>query len=364
MACWILGLAMTKSKRAFRWVAGGLAVLVAGAGIGWALTTVLTPPADVLDSTAFTSVEVVNGEVSSSINLNTVAAWTPIPVGSNLASGTVTTVNVEPGQEVSVGSILYTVNLRPVIVAQGAIPSFRSLSRDASGADVAQLQSMLASLGFYDYEVDGEFDWVTQESVEAWQDSLGVEDDGIVQPGDIVYVPSLPTRVSLDADKVTRGASLGGGEEVVRGLPATPSFTIPATTTQAGLMPIGTRIEITGPNAEAWQGYVTGQVASTTDDSITVLLAGTDGASLCGTECGSIPVTDDALLRSRVITVEAVAGLTLPSAALLSRADGSLAVIDTDGKEHAVIVLASAKGMSVIKGVKAGMHVRVPAAEG
>jgi len=346
------------------WVVASLFLLVCGSGVGWAAATVLTPPKDVLDSSTYTYVEVVNGEVGSSINLNTVAAWTPIPVGSNLAAGTVTSVNVQPGQEVGAGSVLYTVNLRPVVIAEGAIPSFQPLSQGSTGPDVAQLQTLLASLGFYEYDVDGKFDWVTQQAVEAWQESLGIDDDGAVQAGDIIYVPSLPTRVSLDTEKVKRGASLSGGEEVVRGLPASPIFTVPVTETQAAVMPVGTRVEIAGPDGQQWEGYVTGQGPSEKGDGITISLDGADGADICGQECGSIPVSDEALLRSRIVTVETVTGLTIPSAALLSRSDGSLVVIDKEGAEHPVTVVTSAKGMSVITGVTAGLSVRVPAKAG
>jgi peptidoglycan hydrolase-like protein with peptidoglycan-binding domain len=345
------------------WIAAGIAILVVGGGVGWAAATVLTPAKDVLDSTAFTYVEVVNGEVGSSINLNTVAEWTPVPVGSNLASGVVTSVTVSAGQEVGPGAILYTVNLRPVVIAQGAIPAFRSLSTGMSGTDVAQLQSMLAALGLYGYEVDGQYDRVTREAVEAWQESLGLEADGSVQAGDIVYVPALPTRVALDTEKVQRGAALGGGEPVVQGLPAAPSFTIPVTDTQAALMPTGTRVEITGPEGDTWEGFVVDQEADE-QSGITVTLEGKDAASICAETCGTIPVTGEALLRSRIVTVESVTGLTVPSAALLSRADGSIAVIDDEGVEHAVTVVTSARGMSVIEGVADGTMVRVPASVG
>ncbi len=357
-----LELAKSRRGRGFPWRSLGvsLAVLVAGTGIGWAASTVLSPPEDVLDSTAFTFVEVVNGEVGSSINLNTVAEWTPVPVGSNRASGVVTSVNISAGQEVGAGTVLYTVNLRPVVVAQGDVPAFQSLSSGAAGADVAQLQTMLATLGFYRYEVDGQFDSVTRQAVQAWQKSLGLDADGVVQAGDIVYVPTLPTRVALDTEKVQRGASLGGGEAVVRGLPAAPSFTIPVTDTQASLMPTGTRVEITGPEGDVWEGFVVDQVADE-QSGITVMLAGTDGASICGGGCGTVPVTGEAFLRSRIVTVESVTGLTVPSAALLSKADGSIAVIDEDGVESPVTVVTSARGMSVIEGVAAGLMVRVPA---
>lgn len=349
-------------RRPWRWVAAALATLVVGGGVGWAAATVLTPAKDVLDSTAFTYVEVVNGEVGSSINLNTVAEWTPVPVGSNLASGVVTSVSVEAGQEVGAGAVLYTVNLRPVVIAQGSIPAFRALGMGDTGADVAQLQSMLATLGLYGYEVDGKFDGVTRDAVEDWQGSLGLERDGAVQAGDIVFVPTLPTRVALDTEKVKRGASLGGGDAVVQGLPPAPAFTIPVTDTQAALMPTGTRVEITGPEGDAWEGFVVDQ-KSDEQNGVTVLLAGKDGASICAGACGTIPVTGQALLRSRIVTVETVAGLTVPSAALLSKGDGSLAVIDDEGLEHPVSVVTSARGMSIIDGVAAGTKVRVPATE-
>ncbi|MFM9878210.1 MAG: peptidoglycan-binding protein [Rhodoglobus sp.] len=345
-----------------RWAGAGLAIFVVGGGVGWAASTVLTPAQDVLDSTAYSYVEVVNGEVGSSMNLNTAAGWTPVPVGSNLASGTVTTVNIEAGQEVGAGATLYTVNLRPVVIAQGSIPAFQSLSDGSKGTDVAQLQGMLASLGFYMGPVDGGFGGGTASAVKAWQRSLGIDGDGVVQAGDIVFVPSLPTRVALDTEKVKRGASLSGGEPVVRGLPSAPTFRIPVTETQASLMPTGTRVEITGPAGETWEAYVLEQKTNEVS-GIDVILEGKDGAPICGDACGSIPVTGEAFLRSQIVTVEMVSGLTVPSAALLSRADGSLSVIDDEGEEHPVTVVTSARGMSVINGVPEGTMVRVPATE-
>jgi len=354
-----------RSKSRARWwvggVLGGIVLVAAGAAVGWAGSTVFAPPPDVLDSTPFTTAEVVPGEVGSSINLNTVADWKPVPIAANLASGTVTSVAVAPGQEVGVGSVLYSVNLRPVVIAQGAIPAFRSLARGTVGADVAQLQAMLTQLGFYDGDVSGDFGWRTQAAVEAWQLSLGLDDDGVVQAGDVVFVPTLPTRISLDAEKVVRGASIGAGESVISGLPAAPTFRVPVTDAQSAMMPDGTRVEVTGPDAQAWEGFVVDRIAQQQGSTIDVILTGPDGAPVCGVECGAISVTEQSLLRSRVVTVETVTGLTVPSAALVSRADGTIAVIEEDGTEHRVTVVTSARGMSVIEGVSAGLRVRVPA---
>ena len=351
--------AAPKVRRWPTWLGIGLVTLLVGAGVGWAGATVLTPAKDVLDSTAFTFVEVVEGEVGSSINLNTVAEWTPVPVGTNQAAGTVTTVNVAAGDEVKQGTLLYTVNLRPVVVAAGSIPSFQPLARGSKGADVKQVQAMLAALGHFRGAPDGEFGHVTERAVKAWQKALGIPQDGMVQPGDLVFVPSLPTRLALDTEVIKRGAIVAGGEAVVKGLSAAPTFVIPVTESQTSMMPNGTRVEITNGDAK-WEAVVVDQV---TDEmtGTTIILAGQDGAVICGQECATIPVTGQTLLQSRIVTVETVAGLVVPSAALLSGADGKVSVTDAEAVSHAVTVVTSARGMSVIEGVPAGTRVRVPA---
>jgi peptidoglycan hydrolase-like protein with peptidoglycan-binding domain len=336
-----------------------VAVLVGGA-LGWAASVVFTPPKDVLDSTAYTYVEVAQGEVGSSINLNTVAEWTTIPIGSNKAAGTVTSVKVAAGDQVKQGSTLYTVDLRPVKIAKGAVPAFRALTQGVTGPDVKQLQRMLKTLGYYKGSLDGSFSWSTTSAVRAWQKKSGVAQDGVVQPGDVIFVPDLPTRVSLDATLVSRGATLVGGEKVLSGLPATPSFRVPISDQQAGLMPTGTRVEIAGTDGGQWEGYV---VERTTDEngSVSAVLAGKDDAPICADACGSIPVDSQSFFASRIVTIEAVSGLTVPSAALLTLADGSIVVIDDTGEQFTVSITQSARGMSVIDGVSAGTKVRVPA---
>jgi hypothetical protein len=60
------------------------------------------------------------------------------------------------------------------------------------------------------------------------------------------------------------------------------------------------------------------------------------------------------------VTVETVRGATVPSAALLTHPDGTVAVVDAAGEEHPVTVVASARGMSLIEGVELGLRVRLP----
>jgi hypothetical protein len=174
-------------------------------------------------------------------------------------------------------------------------------------------------------------------------------------------VPTLPTRVALDTKVIKRGATVSGGEAVVTGLPSEPSFYVPISESQAALIPNGTAVEITGPNGEDWVGVASDQIADEFS-SINVILTGVDGGSICGDGCAGIPVTDANYYNSRVVTVATVSGLRVPSAALLSKADGTTVVIDTKGLSHEVTVVTSARGMSIIEGVKQGTKVRVPAA--
>lgn len=350
----------TKRRRGVLTIAA-IAFLTVGVGTGWAISQVFAPRADVVLKTPFTYVELANGDVGSSITLNTVVQWERTAVGTNQARGTVTALRLKPGDVVAPGAVLYEVDLRPVVAAAGATPAFRTLEQGAEGADVAQLQVLLAGLGFFDDESDGVFGWATREGVKAWQESLGLRADGVVQAGDVIFVPELPSRLVLDTEAVFRGAMLSGGEAVVSGLAAEPVFTVPATTEQASMMPAGTRVEITIGDA-LWVAVAAGQEATDESaDQVNVLLQGQGGASVCGDSCGLVPIDGQNLLRSRIITQETLSGVVAPSAALLSDADGALSVVDEDGREHPVEVVGSARGMSVIEGVDAGLKVRVPA---
>lgn len=342
----------------------GLGLFAAGAALAgltvWAVVTVTQPAKDPLESPSYTLVTVVEGEVGASIQLNTLAEWTSSPIGVNRASGVVTSVNVDAGAEVTQGSTIYTVDLRPVVVARGAVPAFRPIGDGTKGEDVRQVQQMLTDLGFYNGEVGGEAGSVTAAAIRDWQKSLGQEPTGVVEVGDIIFVPQLPARVSVDGKVVYPGTSLVSGEQVLAGLPASPVFTVPATETQAAMMPSGTRVEITSPSGAVWVGVVVEHKRDTQSGTTNAILAGLDGAIICGDSCDEVPVTGQLTLSSKVVTVETVQGLIVPSSALISTADGQLAVVDEAGQRFPVTVTAAARGESVIEGVPAGTKVRVP----
>lgn len=336
-------------------------VLVVGVGVGWAASAVFAPPDDVLGDTAYTYVDVVDGEVGASVTLNSKAVWPAALAGTNQAVGVVTSIDLSDGDAVSAGQVLYKVNLRPVVAAAGSVPAFRPLAKDSQGDDVLQLQAFLTDIGMYNGDMDGGFGPRTEVAVKKWQKSLNLPQDGVVQTGDLLFLPQVPTRVTLDPELISRGAALVGGEEIVSALPVEPTFTIPVTAAQAGMMPVGTQVNIHAEDL-TWVAAIVGQKAGEAD-TLEMLLAGVDGGTVCGVDCGRVAVTGETLLPSQIVTVETVVGAVVPAAALLSKAGGQVVVIDSTGVSHDVTITASARGMAVIEGVETGVSVRIPASE-
>ncbi|HEU5224058.1 MAG TPA: peptidoglycan-binding domain-containing protein [Candidatus Lumbricidophila sp.] len=349
----------TPKTRRWRLPLAITAVLIAAA-LGWAGAVVFAPRHGALDATRYTTVEVVPGSVGSTLSLNVVAAWAPQSVGTNDAVGVVTSVALESGKEVIAGTVLYAVNLRPVVVAQGSTPSFRDLTRTSEGDDVVQLQQLLATLGFHSQPADGVFDRTTEQAVKAWQRSLGVPVDGVVRVGDIVFIPSLPVRVWLDADVIARGNRVVGGERAVSTLHGSPEFRIPVTEQQSAAIPTDAVVKLDAPTGDVWEATVSGRETDT-DGQMQILLAPTHGDFICGDACAAIAVSEQTTYSGRIELVPEVDGLVIPSAALDAKADGTVVVLDASGIEHKVEILASARGMSAITGLDQGTRVRIPA---
>lgn len=93
-----------------------------------------------------------------------------------------------PGTVVGRGKPLYSVDLLPVPVLFGTIPPYRPLTPDVTGPDVKQLEENLAALGYTGFTVDEEYTGATADAVRAWQDDLGREDTGTLNPADVVVL--------------------------------------------------------------------------------------------------------------------------------------------------------------------------------
>lgn len=108
------------------------------------------------------------------------------------------------------GDIMFELNEIPVVLLQGDTPAWRAMTTGTpKGTDVVQLEGNLSALGFElngDYvdeegpyvdatRFEGRYDALTAELVKQWQASLGTEQTGVVELGQVVFLPE-PVRIA------------------------------------------------------------------------------------------------------------------------------------------------------------------------
>ena len=79
--------------------------------------------------------------------------------------GVVTRDGAKAGTQMSNGSIITTINERPIIAFKGSIPAYRDLAVGARGDDVKQLQEALESLGYSIWDEEGSYGEATANAV-------------------------------------------------------------------------------------------------------------------------------------------------------------------------------------------------------
>ncbi len=146
------------------------------------------------------------------------------------SAATVVTEIVAAGSTIDSGDILWRIGLEPTVVLVGPEPAYRTLDRDAEGADVEQLEASLVALG-YDPDatltVDEVFTASTEAMVERWQDAISAEITGEVSPSAIVYIAE-PSRVGAVAATVGESVQDASAMLDITALDRGLTFTVPA----------------------------------------------------------------------------------------------------------------------------------------
>ena len=341
---------MTRLRAAAAWI---LVIVVACAAGWWAGRATFVPPqADPVTTTPVT-VTASAATVGSSIQLTAVADWVSMPLATGDRDGKVTSILHIDGDAVDQGSVLFTVDLVPVVVAEGAVPAFRTLELGMTGADVAQLQQLLADLGFLTPTPDGHLRTSTVAAIERWQASLGMEQTGSVALGDVIFVPELPARIMLE-ETVQLGATLAAGDQVARRLDAAPQFTVSLEPDQRSFEPrAGDVVRI-----DLGDGPVDAVIDSlTTNDSGTLVLelGAADGGPVCGAPCSAVPFgADPRSFSVTLLLAPEVTGPSVPVSALGTAGDGSTFVVAQDGTRRTVTVLGADASRAVVDGLEIG----------
>ncbi|WP_298750323.1 peptidoglycan-binding domain-containing protein [uncultured Serinicoccus sp.] len=322
-----------------------LCVLVGGAG--WWASRATLPDSSVGESSSPAGEvvwgEVVQGSVGRSLPLSTTVRQPVGVVAVNGLSGVVTSTS--PGR-VESGAVVYVVGRTPVRVVQAGEPFWRELSRGARGEDVTALQELLVAGGYLGVEADGDFGQGTEDAVEAWQEEQGLPESGVVGLGELVAVPDLPATVTV-GEVISVGAQVSGGEDAVLAPTGERDFEVVVSAEQARLIPAEATVEMSFEGRQ-WTGVIAGSSVDESGSTVFELTA-PGGGPVCGEDCGVLPGDEQVTVRSEVVVVPRVEGLSVPAAAVRTRADGSAYVVTEDGGVD-VVVAGSGQGVAIVEG--------------
>ncbi len=349
------------SRRAGVLRALGFAVIgcLLGVVMTWGVLVVTKPPAELPPEPEYVTVVATPGVVERTSNLNALASWPTSAELPNQAVGVVTRVGDISSGNISPGTILYWVGERPVFVAQGKVPAFRSLQVDSQGEDVAQAEQFLADLGYTGFKVDQKYTADTARAVKQWQKDQGLEQTGVIDKADLIFFETLPARAIFDTEALQVGKTLTGGEPIVKVLSDQPKIVIRVDRDQASNIPAGTTVNVSYKE-NTWQAVIA-QVnpPGAREDFHELVLTAPDGSPLCGDTCNLLPTSGNATLRCDIQLIPKTEGITIPSAAIQTDSAGGTFVIDQDGETKPVKVVAGWGGTSVVEGVADGEIIRV-----
>jgi peptidoglycan hydrolase-like protein with peptidoglycan-binding domain len=266
--------------------------------------------------------------------------------GGTLVAGTAGTLTAlpDPGTVVKRGRSLYDIDDAPAaFLFYGALPAWRDFTPwMEDGEDIRQLERNLRALGHDpdgDLTVDDEWDWATTAAVERFQDEHGLEEDGSLEQGQVVF-RSGPTRIG--EAKATVGQATSPGKPLADVSSTERRVTVDLEATRQRLAREGDKVTVELPTGRTASGRIleVGKVAEQqaseeedTEPTIEVTIA-LRGKAARGTGLDQAPVdVGFAVQRAKDV-------LAVPVKALLARQGGGFAVevVGDDGARRMVDV--------------------------
>jgi peptidoglycan hydrolase-like protein with peptidoglycan-binding domain len=203
----------------------------------------------------------------------------PLDVGT-LLTGTVTWAP-PVGSVVTEGERLYRLDSDPVLRLDGTVPAWRDLGPSVTnGVDVRQLEEALAELGYtedLDMAVDNDWTWVTTIAVERWQEDHGLEEDGELPLGRVVFTDG---DVRVASVTVAEGTPVQPGTVVLQVSDTERTVTVSVDPTQQRLAPVNETVELEFPDGTTAQGrireveHVPGNETTAEALNVTIAVAG------------------------------------------------------------------------------------------
>ena len=352
-------------RRRAVWTAAGAAAVALAAVLLWSANDESSAGENDARQTAAATTAVQRRDLVERESLDSSLGFADVRPLTASRAGTLTWLARE-GSTVRRGQRLYEVDGTPVYLLYGAKPAWRPLSRGSSdGLDVRQLERNLVALG-YDpsgaIDVDEEFDEATEAAVKRWERARGVKADGVVELGEVVFLPGARR---IGSHKAGLGTMLQPGAELTETSSPRRVVTLQLEASRQGLVSEGDRVRVELPDGRLVTGTVAdvGRVAQKDVNEqgeegepyveVTVRVRATSGA------------LDEAPVDVHVVRTATRNVLTVPVSALLALPGGGYAVeVESGGTRRIVRVRTGAFADGYVeiagKGIREGTKVVVP----
>ena len=328
-----------------------LLVVTLAAGLTWmAAWAILRVPEAESTVPDRPTVVVEEGEVGRAANVVADVQFVPGRVAPAGRGGTVTSIDIPAGAPIEAGSVLVTIDMRPVVVMQGEVPTYRAMQVEDRGPDVAQLRAHFAL-------AEGDrFDWELERAVRALQAELGVPVDGVVAAGDVLFLPQLPAR-GAPAESVRIGAAVTAGADLYVTVEAAPQFLF--SVDQVRTVVPGQRATVQLPDGTVSEGVV-GPAVQGEGGLQMYSVVDAEGASVCDAVCAEQFSTErDAQVPITIEISEAARGAVVPNSAIGTAADGAAVVETVQGDLIEISIVVQGDGVAVVDGVDIGTEIRL-----
>lgn len=325
-----------RRRRRVRWAVMGVALLgVLGVGTGAVLTKLIARPVSAAPQAPppVATAEVSRTDLAQQESLTGELAYGTEHTMRGRKQGTITGLP-GPGTVLDRGQTVYQVDATPVVLFLGGLPLYRDVGPDLTdGPDVRLVEENLRALGFGGFTVDATFTGATEDAIREWQESLGLEETGVIHPADVI-VTSGPVRV---ATVIAEPGDAGSGDLLTH-TSTTRVVTIELEESQQDLGKPGVKVtmtvggkEVAGTVAELAPTPADGNGGGGQEETFTATITVDDAAALGDLDSGSVDV------RFTIDTRQGV--LVVPVGALLALAEGGYGVEVVDGADRRLLAV-------------------------
>jgi Putative peptidoglycan binding domain len=203
-------------------VSGVLALVVGSSSVAWFAGRKVASPAEVAARTQAPAPSRITVAVAKTVLSSTLISRglvrygepKPVVLAQSALKTTAPLLTLAPvkGAELKEGTKALEIGGRPVLVLEGALPTFRDMRPGDTGVDVQQLEDALGRLGYSPGSADGVFDGATEKAVSSWYRAVGYD------PFEPTETQRAQLRTARDAASRAADAVLSARRAVDQGL--------------------------------------------------------------------------------------------------------------------------------------------------